>query len=339
MRPPLKTALILIPVALVLGFVASSWLHQAQSPQPKTDNALLSTGMTIDASLTGLLDEQGRPVDDARFADRYRLVAFGFTSCPDVCPTMLLGVKQALEQLGTEARNIVPIFVSVDPERDTPERVAAYTASFDKRIVGLTGSSPALANVAKSYKVQYSKRPMGSDPAAYTVDHTALIFLIDPQQRIRALVPTSEGAQGVAQEIVQAYRALRQISASRPWARATPAGAQVGAAYVELLNTGTQQDRLLSLESPLADRVEVHETGMKDGMMTMRHVAGLILPPNKPVQLAPGGTHIMLMNLKQPLVAGQSFPLTLKFQHAPAITVTVTVAQTRAVAAPEPARS
>jgi protein SCO1/2 len=199
--------LVPVPVALVLGIVMANWVRQAQW-LPKTDDALLASGMKIDASLAALSDSKGQPMSESRLKGRYRLVSFGFTSCPDVCPTMLLGVRQALEKLGDDAKDLTPIFVSVDPERDTPERIGTYVAAFDPRIVGLTGSPEALQQLARNYRMIYAKRPLGEGRENYTIDHTALIYLIDPQQRIRALVPAGAGPEAVAADIVEAYRAV-----------------------------------------------------------------------------------------------------------------------------------
>lgn len=116
-----------------------------------------------------------------------------------------------------------------------------------------------------------------------------------------------------------------QVLVTGSWARETPPGANVGAAYLELENVGSAADSLIALEAPPAGRVEVHSMTMKDGMMKMNKLEQLPLPAKGKVALKPGGLHLMLMDLNAPLVAGQSFPLKLKFQHAPEVTVTVTV--------------
>ncbi len=203
----LKLLWLSLPLAAVLGLVVAGWLRQAQAPvSVGASDALLENGKQIDASLSGLVDPQGQPVDESRFGERLRLVAFGFTACPDICPTMLLGVHQGLESLGEDAARVAPIFVSVDPERDTPERVGAYVAAFDARILGLSGSPQALARVARNYMVHYEKRALGEAADAYTIDHTALIYLIDAQQHIRALISTDAGPQQVAADIAAAVQ-------------------------------------------------------------------------------------------------------------------------------------
>lgn len=115
------------------------------------------------------------------------------------------------------------------------------------------------------------------------------------------------------------------IAIGQPWARPTPGGASVGVAYMTLTAQGAA-DRLIGIATPAAERAELHETIDDNGVMKMRAVDGLALPAGHPVALRPGGYHIMLMGLKQALKTGESFPLTLTFQHAGAVTVTVPVA-------------
>ena len=115
------------------------------------------------------------------------------------------------------------------------------------------------------------------------------------------------------------------VQAQQPWARATAPGQKVGAAYVTL--TSPTADRLTGGSSPAAGKVEVHETSMDNNVMRMRSMPnGLVLPAGQPTPLEPGGYHLMLMDLKHPLVAGQTFPLQLDFEHAPPMTVQVKVA-------------
>jgi protein SCO1/2 len=103
-------------------------------------------------------------------------IFFGFTLCPDVCPTTLLQITQDLEELGPDGDKIKVVFVSVDPERDTPARLAEYMASFDPRIVAVTGAEDVIAAVARAHGASYRKVPTGD---SYTIDHTASVFLLD----------------------------------------------------------------------------------------------------------------------------------------------------------------
>jgi protein SCO1/2 len=123
-----------------------------------------------------LIDQDGRAVSERDFAGEPYLVFFGFTHCPDVCPTTLMEVSDVLDKLGGDAR-IGALFITVDPERDTPAELKEYLSSFNPRFKGLTGDSAAIAQVAKSYRVYLKKVPL--DNGDYTMDHTALVYLMD----------------------------------------------------------------------------------------------------------------------------------------------------------------
>ncbi|MBF0250097.1 MAG: SCO family protein [Alphaproteobacteria bacterium] len=128
-----------------------------------------------------LWDAQRNVVTDADFNGKFMLITFGYTFCPDICPTNLSVMGRAMELLGDKADEITPIFISVDPERDTPGKLGDYVANFHDRFVGLTGSEVMIKRVADSYKVVFAKVPSTSgDPSLYTVDHTASIFLMAP---------------------------------------------------------------------------------------------------------------------------------------------------------------
>ncbi len=126
-----------------------------------------------------LTDNTGKRVTDKDYRGRYMLVFFGFTSCPDICPAGLQLMAGALEKLGPKAERITPIFISVDPERDTPEKLQAYVKNFDPRLVGLTGTPEEIAAIAKAYKVFYAKVPNKERPGDYSMDHTSIIYVMN----------------------------------------------------------------------------------------------------------------------------------------------------------------
>jgi protein SCO1 len=130
-----------------------------------------------------LTDQNGAMVSDADLKGRPFLVFFGFTHCPDICPTTLFEVSQVLRHLGPDAGRARALFVTVDPERDTPEKMKDYLSSFDPQLIGLTGSTEAVEQMLKSYRVYYRKVPTD---AGYTMDHTALVYLMDKQGRFVA---------------------------------------------------------------------------------------------------------------------------------------------------------
>lgn len=127
-----------------------------------------------------LTDQNGKKVTDQDFRGRSMLVFFGFTHCPDICPAGLQLISAALAKLGPKAANVTPIFISVDPQRDTPETLATYVKNFDDRIVGLTGTPEEIAAVARTYRVFYEKTPNETNPAEYGMNHTSIIYLMGP---------------------------------------------------------------------------------------------------------------------------------------------------------------
>jgi protein SCO1/2 len=128
-----------------------------------------------------LLDQDGKAITDQDLKGKPFLVFFGFTRCPDVCPTTLFDVSEVMRSLGPDADRTAALFVTVDPERDTAASLKDYLASFDPHVRGLTGDPAALAAVAKAYRVYYKKVPL--DGGDYTMDHTAIVYLMDKDGR------------------------------------------------------------------------------------------------------------------------------------------------------------
>lgn len=126
-----------------------------------------------------MVDHTGKAVTQADYTGRYKLIYFGYSYCPDVCPTELQRMIAALDQVGDAAAQIVPIFVSVDPERDTPEQLAEYVPMFHPRLVGLTGSAEQVAAIADAWKVYYA-RAEDEESTNYLMDHSSYIYLMGP---------------------------------------------------------------------------------------------------------------------------------------------------------------
>ena len=132
-----------------------------------------------------LTDHAGRPRRLEDFRGKAVVLFFGFTQCPDVCPTTMTEVAAALRKLGPDAERVQVLFVTVDPERDTPEVLGKYVTSFDPRFLGLRGDLPATQKAAKEFKVYFEKRKLGD---SYTMDHSGQSYVIDPRGRLRLLV-------------------------------------------------------------------------------------------------------------------------------------------------------
>ncbi len=200
-------------VTLIASLIVSAALAVWMLIQTLSGSSVESVpraGERIDASFAGLRDTRGAAVDEHALATRYRLVTFGFTACPNVCPLTLMGVHQALEQLGTDAARILPVFVSVDPERDTPRALSAYVNAFDARIVALTGSPRAVERVAQQYRIFFGRRTLNGKSGSYEVEHSAFVLLVDPQQRIRVAIPSTAAPAEIAARIVRAVRESAQ---------------------------------------------------------------------------------------------------------------------------------
>jgi protein SCO1 len=137
------------------------------------------TGKALIGGPFELVAHDGRKVTQADFAGKHMLVFFGFTNCPDVCPAKLNTISIALEDLGPLAEQVTPVFITVDPERDTPERMAEYVSNFSAGIVGLTGTPGQIKQAAKAYRVYYAKVEMENSASGYTMDHSAFTYLMD----------------------------------------------------------------------------------------------------------------------------------------------------------------
>lgn len=134
-----------------------------------------------------LMDHRGRAVTDQDFPGRFQLISFGYTFCPDICPTTLAEMALIMSKLGKQAERLQPLFVTVDPERDTPEVLRRYTAFFHPRIIGLSGSPELVRRVADHFKVRYEKHwEPGAARDKYSVDHSAGMYLLGPDGRFLA---------------------------------------------------------------------------------------------------------------------------------------------------------
>lgn len=147
-----------------------------------------------------LTDHNGKARTLADFRGSIVAMFFGYTQCPDVCPTSMTNMAEVMKLLGSDAKRVQVLFVTVDPERDTPAMLAQYVPQFHPSFLGLYGDLPATQQVAKDFKVFYEKHP-GSTPNSYTIDHTAGTYLFDPQGRLRLFVKHGEKPEIVASDI------------------------------------------------------------------------------------------------------------------------------------------
>jgi cytochrome oxidase Cu insertion factor (SCO1/SenC/PrrC family) len=174
-------------LALACGaWAAAALAHQPQRSAAELMDALMWNREPVGGPFT-LVDQHGKRRTDRDFRGKFMLVYFGFTSCADVCPTDLQQIGVALEKLGPAAAAIQPLFITLDPERDTPSRLAGYVSAFEPRLVALTGSGSAIRQVADAYRVYFRKVPV--PPRDYTIDHASFIFLMDRAGRYVGFFP------------------------------------------------------------------------------------------------------------------------------------------------------
>ena len=171
----------------------------ACSPEKPAFKAVDITGAEYARQLA-LPDANGKPRTLAEFKGKVTLVFFGFTQCPDVCPTALAEIAEVKQKLGADGAKVQAVFVTVDPERDTPEVIGAYVRNFGSDFVALRGSLEQTHAAAKEFKIFFAKVP-GKTEGAYTMDHTAGTFVFDPQGRIRLFIRQGGGAEAMASDI------------------------------------------------------------------------------------------------------------------------------------------
>lgn len=186
----LRHGLWVLVALTVIGLGAWVTLREpTRPPEPKT-----AAGLQPVAGIGGdfsLVDQTGKPFTQADLLGHPTLLFFGYTFCPDVCPTTLLEAEGWMKELGPEAADrLKVVFVTVDPERDTPEKLKDYLASFDPRFVGLSGPRPEIDRILKAYRV-FARKVEGKG-GDYTMDHTAAVYLLDPQARFVGIINFQE---------------------------------------------------------------------------------------------------------------------------------------------------
>ena len=196
-------------VAVAAGILSARWLlqHQTGGQSALTTGTLISPPRPLPP--IALIDQDNRPFAADRLRGGWTLLFFGFTSCPDVCPVTMSALAQTKKLLTDLPESLRPrvVMISVDPERDTPERLVAYVKAFDPSFVGATAAKPAIDEIAQRMGVLVATRPLEGDN--YTVDHSTSVFLIDPDGALRALF----SAPHTPQQIADDYRRIANDAA------------------------------------------------------------------------------------------------------------------------------
>lgn len=201
--------LLVAALALASGITFNRWVSEHQRvPAPELEAATSLLGHSIPVPAFRLTDSEGHPFTNDALQGRWTLMFFGYTHCPDVCPTTLSTLAQTLALLRAQGETDLPqvVFVSVDPQRDTPEQLGQYTRFFDPEFVGVTGSEQAIEALTSGLGIIYARVDNPKDPENYLVDHSAAILGIAPNGRLAALFSAPHRASAIAHDL-QALRA------------------------------------------------------------------------------------------------------------------------------------
>lgn len=204
MKPTLKR-LILILAAASVGALAVVGVLLVMNPEPRTLTSgsaivgkTIRTGTPAIGGPFALISTNGESVTDKSFRGKWLLIFFGYTFCPDLCPTALTNVSAALEKIGAATSQIQPLFITVDPKRDTREVMADYLKSFDSRILGLTGTQTQIDSVIKEYRLYVASQKSETGGDDYLVSHSAYIYLMDPQGQFVNVIQGNEDGDAIA---------------------------------------------------------------------------------------------------------------------------------------------
>ncbi len=267
----------------------AAWVLAACAPQPPPsalDATVVAAPEAPVLSDWDLRSSNGDRFDEFRFAGRWTLVFIGYLTCPDVCPTTMSTLAATREVLGSSMPDVV--FISVDPDRDTPERLASYGTYFDPSIQMTSGSQQQLSHAVGQLGAAWT----GPD-ADGAVDHSTSLFLIDPSGHVHSYLLRPHDAERLAADIRVAMQRPPAVHALL-WAPPTPPGAMSAAAYGTL--TAATERRLVGVSSPRFANAHLHVTSVQDGMAHMGVASdGWAVGPARPIELRPGADHLMLM--------------------------------------------
>lgn len=341
--------LVILTVALAAAAAMAAVVLTAR-PRPRLP-AVTIAERPLPAGGDFTLASQAGRFDLAAVRGRPVVLAFGYTACPDVCPTTLTTVAAALRALAPAvAAEVVPVFVSIDPGRDTVEQLARYVAFFHPALIGAVGTPTEIAAVAARYDVTYAR--VGAGPG-YSLDHSAELHVLDRAGRPAARLPHDVAPEVLATALARVAGAATSpppapvVAASAPtgagtppaaaadravvvvvedaYVRLVPAASPNTAAFMRLRNPTAAARAVVGGASPAARTVELHTHQHEDGVMRMRRVARIDVAAGGTTELAPGGLHVMMFDLVRPLVEGETVELELELDDGQRIHVAAPV--------------
>jgi len=295
---------ILVAAVAVIAIVTGTWLSfQVASPPavPNVATVLPAGNKLPDFSL---LDHTGAEIGRDVFAGHWSLLFFGFTHCPDICPMTLQVLSDARKQLQAKGHDPLPriVLVSVDPERDTPEKLAQYVGYFGENNLGITGDLDELTKFTGELGIWFEKSEPEGD--TYAVNHSAAVLMITPDMQFRALFGAPHKAENYVHDLPiimsrtddTAPITVSEVAIARP-----KPGMQMTAGYFTLSNHTSQEIVVSEVRSPQFGSVQMHESVIDDGIARMAELDDFVLQAGSTVEFRPGGKHLMLMQAVEDL--------------------------------------
>lgn len=296
-------------IALVLGAALAAGVFMATRPDtPGQPQTALEAAFVLPSAMPlpefSLLDQHGNAVTRSTFHGRWSLLFFGFSHCPDICPTTLQILAAATTELAS-ARNEPPpriVLVSVDPQRDTPLKIGKYVDYFAADILAITGKLEELTKLTSALGIFFARRALddNGDGDDYTVDHTTAVLVINPGGDFHALFSGRHNTASFVHDLplIMANYQPRLLAADVVVTEPLP-GARVSAGFLSLANNTDEAISISAVGSPQFEVVEIHESLLEDGVARMRRITELVIPAHETVTLQRGGLHLMLLRPTQ----------------------------------------
>ena len=341
----LPLALIAV-LAIALGVLSQQFYKQPED-LPELKNTLMFPSPKP-ISMGAFVDQHEKYFNITNLYGKWSIVFFGYTHCPDICPTTMHTLSAVKKALAAEKRwgNYQVIMVTVDPARDTPRHLRDYVSFFDSEFIGISSNLDTTTEFAKQLGILFLAQAATKN-GAYDVDHSTALILFNPVGQMAGLISAPHTISDISQDLVvladyysedhrqhvpdnkketnnqlqsqepsktqiQAKLDINKtLSIENAWIRPSPKVATAMAGYFNLRNTGESDITLVAVESPQFSKSMIHTTVMGNGVAKMRHATQLVVPAGGETLLQPMGTHIMLMLPKTPLSRGEAAELTL----------------------------
>ena len=300
-------------------------------------------------------DHNGDPFTEKDLIGKWSILFFAFTNCPDVCPSTLHTLKQVKQNMGQEWSPFQLLMITVDPARDTSERLSQYVPFFDPEFIGLRADLDYTSAFAKDLGVLFFKGKVQKN-GGYDVDHSAYMILINPKGQYAGVISAPHKQKTLQADLTTLSRyALRtganqaistpatttnkvansdtnqstkrtsELVFKNSWIRPAPPSAPAMAAYASIENQGHDDVNIVDASSPLFDMVMIHKTLIKDGVASMQHMDGLEIKAGGNAALSPMGKHIMLMRPKKTLPIGSKVPVQFVLDNGQNIEIEIEV--------------